>query len=286
MFKVGIGLGQTKYEDRLEELIVLTKGTKYEVERSNIVSVFEYGSTYQGTNDSASDVDLCVLYLSRLEDLLFNKENEVSKNLPEISIKLIPLHKFYGELRRTTFFSVLLLNAQLEYGSSYLNSTLLKDFYNTQEYTEYIKSHFYTIISSINGNLNRIQKKTENDGIDGKRLVQTLTFIDLFYKLEREELDYKTLNKVSQKLQEDVVKLKRYTSLELKTLDYSQYKYFDNKGIEDYEDLTEFLELESNRISKEGKNLKLNNDFNGNNYNGRLLKGLKEGITNIYKQEL
>lgn len=273
-------------DKEVKELVRLANKEGFKMKESRVVSKYDFGSTYQGTDDEESDKDMLYIYLSQIEDFLFNKNKEGSKHYDSLDARVMPLHQMYYLIQKYSVDSYLILNAQLEKGDVELNESVFKEFYNTEKYNNLVKQNLYKTVKSVYGNLRRMSNEINNKGMTGKIMVKMLTFLEVFYKLEgKEDVRYDTLSKVTTRFKNDVVPLKRYTEEDLRNVEFSNIKYFKNKGINEFEDLEEYITLEIDRCLKKSEYLKNKPECNGELYSKEeLLNPLKEGVLKVYNR--
>lgn len=277
----------TKDKDT-KDLVVKAERLGLKIDSKRVVSKFSVGDCYRGIglkNKGVKNRDTTVfIYLSRMEDYLFNDEWEVKSKSIGDDVKIIPLHKVVEILKTNTEEGYEILNSQLENGSKEINRRILGELYDTEKYNNLISGNKYKTVKSIEDKVTKIKEEIDAEGLNGEKLVDILYYLGNFYKLEGTNvLEIPTFYKVSDRVMQDVVPLKGMTEEELRNVGYGNIKYFKNKGVGSFTDLEEYIDLEVDRCIKKSKYLKDKPECNGEMYKDKeLIQGTKDKIIKMY----
>lgn len=142
------------------------------LDRCKVISTVEFGSTFQGTADAQSDVDLMTLVVQPLTDTVFR--NHEKSAVHKDDIRYYPVERFIRLIEKVSFDSVLILTAQLiQAKDTNFNKHVIGSFYNENLFTDYILANLVPYGYSIIGNMNNYLKK---DVLTGKEYVKLTTF--------------------------------------------------------------------------------------------------------------
>lgn len=213
-----------------------------DITRCKVISEVEFGSTFQGTSDEQSDVDLMRLVVQPLEDVVFRNNQKASHHTDEA--RYYAIERFVSLTFKGSFDNVLLLCAQLsQTQSTGFNEYVLSEFYKQEVFNDYLKANFKALCMSLIGQMNKVISKDE---INGKELLKFLNFeahlhnLIEFAKSER-EITYINFP-VNQEAQ-PFIKYKRLTFDELEEEDV-----FGALGVRWYSEIKEAHEQKAKHI--------------------------------------
>lgn len=186
-----------------------------DINRCEIISEVEFGSTFQGTSDEYSDVDLMRLVVQPLEDVVFRNNQKASHHTDEA--RYYSVERFISLTFKGSFDNVLLLCAQLvQTKDTNFYKKVLVPLENVFE--PYLKSNFKTLTLSLIGQMNKVIRNKEE--INGKELLKFTNFhLHLIRLLKfaegKEKITYENFANLDNETIKDRIKYKRYSFKEL-----------------------------------------------------------------------
>ena len=214
------------------------------LENCELLTHFEFGSTYQGTSDSQSDKDICNIVYQPLQDTIFrNSEKSGSKHKNEQ--RYYSLERFITIVLKGSFDSALLFSALLN-DNKLTSQYLITSIFHSNDYLTkrkvfdtYIKANIKSYAYSLIGNMNTVNKSNKT----GKDYVKFETFKEHLSKvinlLENDlttEINYK-----------DFCKVDLGSKLSYKRKDYV---YFDMESEIDLDSVRKLLGQNKDNIKK------------------------------------
>lgn len=185
-----------------------------------VVGYFEYGSTFQGTNDEYSDKDIMVVYVTKLEDMLFNKSDIKSKKIEtsDFGIVLVPLQEYYHLFKKGSYDSYLKLDAMLEGEYSEELKEIFGCFYDNKTYEVFVEKNKWLLLNSLKGNLKGYIKTFETKGMDGKLYIKIHYLLSMYSKLEIGDIKSCKFSKLDSYISKQITPYKRMTVSELERI--------------------------------------------------------------------
>ena len=169
-----------------------------DISKCKELTSIEFGSTYQGTSDEYSDLDLMFIVQQPLEDVIFRNNEKASYHSGDV--RYYSVERFVSLVLKGGFDNILLLCAQLEQAEgSEINKKILHHFYDRSFFSIFVRSKFKEQVYSVCGQLNKYMNK---DHLTGKENVKAKTFM---YHLNKYKdildnfdnyIDYTTFSKV------------------------------------------------------------------------------------------
>lgn len=258
------------------------------IKKENIISYFEFGSTFQGTSDKYSDIDICYLYLNSLDEFLYDKSNIKSKKYDgEIEGRFIPIQIYFELFKKYSYDSFLLLDALLDNGNQEINELLFSPLLDKKIYSDIIYSHQWQLLNSFKGNLKTYLKIAEKKGLDGKLMIKIIMMINMYSKFKVKDIQPKYFSRLTSKQSEIVTKYKRLSPEELEKTELVDFN--KNLGMilinQELKSSKQFLELSEEIYRNLEKDIKLIEDkpeYKGESYDDKYLKQIEKSIKELY----
>lgn len=246
-----------------------------------ILSVFDFGSTYQNTNDEESDYDTAVVVVSSLYDLMYRKRFAKTKHLDHLDTRIIPLEHFIALIEKASFDSILMLNAQLEKGFMGLNEEVFGVFKKRGNYKHFVKGDMKRYLFSLGGNMKNFKNKLEERNMSGKDVVKAFTFLHHYEKALSGKIGgFDTFSKVTDDIKEDLVPMKRFTPEQMKDVDFEKVNFFNEKGINSYESMIQYIQEKDQEMFETAQNYQ--NDEDSALKKKIMMEQIKRNAINLY----